>query len=64
MDPKNLEKLKGFLRFLQMQLFGSLESVMAVLDPYWPFLARYGPKMGPKMAPTVVQKVFKNWSNK
>ena len=33
--PQKPRKTEGFLRFLQMQLFGSLESLMALLVPSW-----------------------------
>ena len=44
-------KTKSFLRFLKMQLFGSLKVLMALLGSSCPLLGRSGPKMGPKMGP-------------
>ena len=49
--PKNLKKNNGFSRFLQMQVFGTLKLLMAILGPSWLLLGRSGPKMGPQMAP-------------
>ena len=61
-------KTLGFLRFLKMQLFGSLKLLMALLDSSWPLLGRSGPKIGPKMGPKSSpksdQKVFKKWPQK
>ena len=56
LDPKNIEKLKMFLRFLQLQVFGALRLLMGLLGPSWPILGRSGPKV-PKMDPKVFQKV-------
>ena len=53
---KNTKKLKGFLRFLKMQLFGSLKLLMALLGSSCPLFGRSGPKMGPKMVPKNAQK--------
>ena len=59
--PKTLKKTEGFLRFLQMQLFGSLESLMALLGTYWPLLgpiwSQNGSQNGPKSGPKSVQKL-------
>ena len=41
----------GFLRFLKMQLFGSLKLLMALLGSSCPLFGRSGPKMASKMAP-------------
>ena len=49
--PQKPQKIAGFLRFLKMQLFGSLELLMALLGSSCPLFGRSGPKMGPKMAP-------------
>ena len=57
-------KNAGFLRFLKMQLFGSLKLLMALLGSSCPLFGRSGPKMGPKMDPKVAQKVSKKWSKK
>ena len=43
------KKTNGFLRFLKMQLFGSLRLLMALLGSSCPLFGRSGPKMGPKM---------------
>ena len=40
-----------FLRFLKMQLFGSLKLLMALLGSSCPLFGRSGPKVGPKMVP-------------
>ena len=48
---KNTKKNEGFLRFLKMQLFGSLKLLMALLGSSCPLFGRSGPKMGPKMGP-------------
>ena len=55
--PKTL-KTKNVLRLLEMQLFGSLKLLMALLGSSWSFLGRSGPKLGPKMGPKVVQQVI------
>ena len=44
-------KTHGFLRFLKMQLFGSLKFLMSLLGSSCPFFGRSGPKLGPEMAP-------------
>ena len=44
-------KTGGFLRFLKMQLFGSLKLLMALLGSSCPPFSRSGPKVGPKMVP-------------
>ena len=44
-------KTGGFLRFLKMQLFGSLKLLMALLGSSCPLFGRSGPKVGPKMVP-------------
>ena len=43
---QKLEKNCGFLRFLKMQLFGSLKLLMALLGSSCFFLGKSGPKMG------------------
>ena len=48
---KNTKKLNGFLRFLKMQLFGSLKLLMALLGSSCPLFGRSGPKMGPNKVP-------------
>ena len=53
---KNTKKNEGFLRFLKMQLFGSLKLLMALLGSSRPLFGRSGPKMGPKMVPKNAQK--------
>ena len=53
---KNNKKTQGFLRFLKMQLFGSLKLLMALLGSSCPLFGRSGPKMGPKMVPKNAQK--------
>ena len=59
--PQKPEKTEGFLRFLQMQLFGSLESLMALLGTYWlllgPIWSQNGSQNGPKSGPKSVQKL-------
>ena len=66
--PKNLQKLKVFLRFLKMQLFGSLKLLMALLGSSCPLFGRSGPKVGPKMVPKSGpksdQKVGQKWHQK
>ena len=44
-------KTEGFLRFLKMQLFGSLKLLMALLGSSCPLFGRSDPKMGPKIVP-------------
>ena len=44
------ENIVGFLRFLKMQVFGSLKFLMAFLGSPWLPLGRYESKMGAKMA--------------
>ena len=61
--PQKPRKTKGFLRFLQMQDFGSLRLLVALLGPSWPLLGPIWSQI-PKMAPKVVQKVLKNLSKK
>ena len=64
LDPKNLKKPMFFLRFLQMQDFGSLKLLVALLGPSWPLLGpiwsqngpQNGPKSNPKNAQNLVQK--------
>ena len=55
LDPKTLKNYR-FLRFLRMQLFGSLKLRMALLGSSCPLFGRSGPKMGPKMIPKNAQK--------
>ena len=51
-QAKNLTKTDGCLRFLQMQLFRSLESLMALLGTSWslhgPIWSQNGSQHGPK----------------
>ena len=58
--PQKHWKTNCFLRFLQMQLFGSLKFSMALLDPSWlllgPIWSQNGPENGPPKYPKVVQK--------
>ena len=71
LDPKNLEKLNVFLRFLQMQVFGSLKLSMALLGSSWPLLGpiwsqnspQNGPQNGPKVVQQMVQKTTPNKVN-
>ena len=58
------ELLIGFVRFLLMQVFGTLRLLMGLLGPDWPLLGRSGPKWILKMFPKVVQKIPKNWYTK
>ena len=63
--PQKPRKTKGFLRFLQMQDFGSLRLLVALLGPSSPLLGpiwsqngpQNGPKSGPKSAQKLVQKM-------
>ena len=59
--PQKPRKTEGFLRFLQMQVFGSLKLSMALLGSSWPLLgpiwSQNGPQNGPQNCPKVVQKV-------
>ena len=59
--PKTFKKTLGFLRFLQMQVFGSLKLSMVLLGSSWPLLgpiwSQNGPQNGPQNYPKVVQKV-------
>ena len=61
-------KTGGFLRFLKMQLFGSLKLLMALLGSSCPLFGRSGPKVGPKMVPKSGpksdQKVGQKWHQK
>merc|ERR1712115_99315 len=57
---KNIKKTYGFLRFLKMQLFGSLKLLMALLRSSCPLFGRSGPKMGPKMVPKTAPKSIPN----
>ena len=58
--PQKHWKTNCFLRFLQMQLFGSLKFSMALLDPSWlllgPIWSQNGPENGPPKYLKVVQK--------
>ena len=58
--PKTL-KNNGFLRFLQMQVFGYLKLSMALLGSSWPLLgpiwSQNGSQNGPQHGPKVVQKM-------
>ena len=62
------EKTNGFLRFLKMQLFGSLELLMALLGSSCPLLgpiwSQNGSKMGPKSSPKSDQKVVQKMTPK
>ena len=67
--PQKPSKTEGFLRFLQMQVFGSLKLSMALLGSSWPLLgsiwSQNGPQNGPQNCPKVVQKaVQKTTPNK
>jgi hypothetical protein len=68
LDPKNLKKLQGFLRFLQMQVFGSLKLSMALLGSSWPLLgpiwSQNCPQNGPQNGPKVVQKMVQKTTPK
>ena len=59
--PQKPEKTLGFLRFLQMQVFGYLKLLMALLGSSWPFLgpiwSQNGPQNGPQNYQKVVQKM-------
>jgi hypothetical protein len=63
--PQKPRKTNGFLRFLQMQVFGYLKLSMALLGSSWPLLGpiwsqngpQNGPKSGPKSAQKLVQKM-------
>jgi hypothetical protein len=58
--PQKPEKTNGFLRFLQMQDFGSLKLLVALLGPSSPLLgpiwSQNGPQNGPKSCPKNAQK--------
>ena len=58
--PQKHQKIEGFLRFLKMQLFGSLELLMALLGSSCPLLgpiwSQNGSKMGSKSGPKSYQK--------
>ena len=59
--PQKHQKIEGFLRFLKMQLFGSLELLMALLGSSCPLLgpiwSQNGPQNGPKSGPKTAQKM-------
>ena len=63
--PKTLKKTNGLLRFLQMQDFGCLKLLVALLGPSSPLLGpiwsqngpQNDPKSGPKNAQKFVQKI-------
>ena len=64
-EPQKPQKTNGFLRFLQMQVFGYLKLSMALLGSSWPLLgpiwSQNGPQNGPqnclKVVPKIVQKM-------
>ena len=62
--PQKPEKTLGFLRFLQMQVFGYLKLLMALLGSSWPLLgpiwSQNGPQNGPRNCQKVVQKIVQN----
>ena len=66
------KKTKGFSRFLKMQLFGSLELLLALLGSSCPLLgpiwsqngSKMGPKSGPKSDQKVVQKMIPKMTKK
>ena len=70
--PQKPRKTEGFLRFLKMQLFGSLELLMALLGSSCPLLgpiwsqngSKMGPKSGPKSDQKVVQKMTPKFTKK
>ena len=66
--PQKPKKTEGFLRFLKMQLFGSLELLLALLGSSCPLLgpiwSQNGSKMGPKSGPKSDQKVVQNMTQK
>ena len=70
--PQKHQKIEGFLRFLKMQLFGSLELLMALLGSSCPLLgpiwsqngSKMGPKSGPKSDQKVVQKMTPKFTQK
>ena len=66
--PQKPLKTYSFLRFLQMQLFGSLKFSMALLDPSWlllgPIWSQNSPENGPKNYPKVVQKIVQKTAPK
>ncbi len=66
--PQKPSKTEGFLRFLQMQVFGSLKLSMALLGSSWPLLgpiwSQNGPQNGPQNCPKVVQKVVQKTTPK
>ena len=59
--PQKPSKTLCFLRFLRMQLFGSLKLLMALLGPSWPLLgpiwSQNGSQNGSKSGPESVQKL-------
>ena len=66
--PQKPRKTKGFLRFLQMQDFGSLRLLVALLGPSSPLLgpiwSQNGPQNGPKSGPKSAQKLVKKMDPK
>ena len=59
--PQKPQKTTGFLRFVQMQVFGYLKLSMALLGSSWPLLgpiwSQNGPQNGPQNGQKVVQKM-------
>ena len=66
--PQKPRKTNGFLRFLQMQDFGSLRLLVALLGPSSPLLgpiwSQNGPQNGPKSGPKSAQKLVKKMDPK
>ena len=66
--PQKPKKTLGFLRFLQMQVFGYLKLLMALLGSSWPLLgpiwSQNGPQNGPQNCQKVVQKMVQKTTPK
>ena len=70
--PQKPKKTESFFRFLKMQLFGSLELLLALLGSSCPLLgpiwsqngSKMGPKSGPKSDQKVVQKMTPKFTKK
>ena len=66
--PQKPKKTLGFLRFLQMQVFGYLKLSMALLGSSWPLLgpiwSQNGPQNGPKSNLKNVQKLVQKMITK
>ena len=67
LDSGNLKQPNVFLRFSQIQVFGTWKLLIALLGLSWPLLGGSGSKMGPQNGPKchqkVVQELVKNKSN-